>query len=102
MADVKPVTLKPDIADGIYMKFLRNSHIFCIEQHRRNISTGRRQGECKIKDGGLQPEVDMEVDITYISAFTRDSNKIPKAMPMFSLSKQHDWINLTTAVCQGE
>jgi len=34
MADVKPETLKPDIAYGLYVKFQRNSHIFCIEQHR--------------------------------------------------------------------
>jgi len=33
MADVKPETLKPDIADGIYVEFQRNPHIFCIEQH---------------------------------------------------------------------
>jgi len=33
MADVKPEKLKPDIADGIYVKFQRNPHIFCIEQH---------------------------------------------------------------------
>jgi len=46
MADVKPETLKPDIADGIYMKFQRNTHICCIEQHSgMNVITGRRQGE---------------------------------------------------------
>jgi len=33
MADRKPETLKPDIADGIYVKFQRNPHMFCIEQH---------------------------------------------------------------------
>jgi len=60
MWDVKPKTLKPDIADGIYVKFQRNPYIFCIEQHSgTNVSTGRRRGECKIKDVGLEPEVDM-------------------------------------------
>jgi len=33
MADVKPETLEPDIADGIYVKFQRNPHMFCIERH---------------------------------------------------------------------
>jgi len=28
MADVKQETLKPDIADGIYVKFQRNPHMF--------------------------------------------------------------------------
>jgi len=28
MADVKPETLKPVIADGIFAKFQRNPHIF--------------------------------------------------------------------------
>jgi len=61
LADVKPKTLKPDIADGIYVKFQRNPHIFCIERHSgTNVSTGRRQGGRKIKDGGLEPEVDMK------------------------------------------
>jgi len=46
MADVKPDTLKPDIADGIYVKFQHNPHIFCIEQQRgTNVSPGRCQGE---------------------------------------------------------
>jgi len=59
MADMKPETLKPDIADGICLTFQRNPHIFCIEQHiGTNVSTGQRQGELKIKDSGLKPEVD--------------------------------------------
>jgi len=33
MADLKPETLKPDIGDGVYVKFQRNPHIVCIEQH---------------------------------------------------------------------
>jgi len=33
MADVKTETLKHDIAEGICVKFQRNPHIFCIEQH---------------------------------------------------------------------
>jgi len=58
MADVKLETIKPDIGDGICMKLQRNSHIVCIEQHSgTNVSTGRRQGGWKIKDGGLEPEV---------------------------------------------
>jgi len=45
MVDVKPETFKPDMADGIYVKFKRNRHIFCIEQHSgTNVNTGRRQG----------------------------------------------------------
>jgi len=55
MADVKPETLKPDIADGIglYVKFQRNPHMFCIEQHTgTNVSIGQLQGGLKIKDGG--------------------------------------------------
>jgi len=61
MADVKPETLKPDIADGIYVKFQRNPHIFCIEQHSgTNVSTSQHQGGRQIKDGGLEPEVDMK------------------------------------------
>jgi len=61
MADVKPETLKPDIGDGIYVKFQRNSHIFCIEQHSwMNVSTGRRQGGWKITDGVLLSEVEMK------------------------------------------
>jgi len=56
-----PETLKPDIADGICVKFQRNLQIFCIEQHSgTNVSTGRCQGEWKIKDGGLEQEVDMK------------------------------------------
>jgi len=58
MADVKPETLKPDIAYGIYVKFQRNPHIFCIEQRSgTNISIGRRQGEWEIKDGGLEADM---------------------------------------------
>jgi len=61
MADVKTETIKPDIGDRIYVKFQRNPHIFCIEQHSgTNVSTGRRQGWWKIKDGGLESEVDMK------------------------------------------
>jgi len=46
MADVKPETLKPDIADGIDVKFQINPHFFCIEQHSgTNVSTNRREGE---------------------------------------------------------
>jgi len=46
MADVKPETLKPDIADGIKVKFQRNPHIFYIEQHSgTNVFTGQRQNE---------------------------------------------------------
>jgi len=64
MADVKQEALKPDIGDGIglYMwKFQRNPHIFCIEQNSgTNDSTRRRQGAWKIKDGGLEPEVDIK------------------------------------------
>jgi len=63
MADVQPGTLKPDIADGMYMKFQRNLHIFCSEQH----SAGRRYAqicvgvdEWEIKDGGLKLEADMK------------------------------------------
>jgi len=57
MVDVKPETLKPDIADGIYVNFQRNPHIFCIEQHNSgsNISiligrliTGSRRTPSKI------------------------------------------------------
>jgi len=61
MADVKPETLKPDIADGMYVKFQRNPKIVCNEQHSgTNVSTGLRQEEWTIKDGGLEPEVDMK------------------------------------------
>jgi len=62
MADVKRETLKPDIGDGIYVKFQRNPLIFFIEQHSgTNVSTGRRQGGWAIKvDGLLLPEVDMK------------------------------------------
>jgi len=61
MADGKPEALKPDIADGRCVKFQWNQHIFCIKQHSgTNFSTGRRQGGWKIKDGGLEPEVDMK------------------------------------------
>jgi len=61
MADVKPETLKPDIGDGIYVKCQRNPHIFCIEQHSgTNVCTERRQGGWKIKDGGLEPDVDIK------------------------------------------
>jgi len=45
MADMKPETRKPDFADGIYVKFPRNLHTFCIEQHTgTNVSTARIQG----------------------------------------------------------
>jgi len=61
MVDVKPETLKPDISDELHVKFQRNPHIFCIEQHSgTNVSTGRRQGEWEIKEVGLEPEVDMK------------------------------------------
>jgi len=61
MADEKPEALKPDIRDGIYVKLQRHPHIFFIKQHSgTNFRTGRRQGEWKIKDGGLEPEVDMK------------------------------------------
>jgi len=33
MANVKPKTSKPDIADRIYVKFQRNPHTLCIKQH---------------------------------------------------------------------
>jgi len=58
----KPETIKFDITDGIYVKLQRSPHIYCNEQHDSgtNVSTGRRQGEREIKDGGLQPDVDME------------------------------------------
>jgi len=46
MADVKPETHKPDIADEIYVNFQRNALFFRIEQHSgTNISTGRHMGE---------------------------------------------------------
>jgi len=46
MADVKPETLKPDIANGIYVRFQRNPHIFSVEKHSGlNDITGRYQGE---------------------------------------------------------
>jgi len=57
MADVKPETLKPDIANGNYVKFQQNPHIYCIEHIGANVSTERRQGGWTIKDGGLEPEV---------------------------------------------
>jgi len=61
MADGKPETLKTDIRDGIYVKLQRNPHIFCIKQHSgTNLSTLRCQGEWKIKDRGLEPEVVMK------------------------------------------
>jgi len=61
MADVKPEILKPDNGDGIHVKFQRNPLICCIEQYSgTNVSTGRRHGWWKIKDGGLLPEVDMK------------------------------------------
>jgi len=61
MVDVKPETLKPDIAVGIYVKFQRNPHIFCIDQRSgTNVSTRWRLGGWKIKKGGLEPEVDMK------------------------------------------
>jgi len=61
MADGKLEALKPEIRDGIYMKLQRNPHIFYIKQHSgTNFSAGRRQCEWKIKDGGLEPEVDMK------------------------------------------
>jgi len=45
MADGKPEALKPDIGDGIYVKFQLNMHIFCTkQQNETNVSTGRRQG----------------------------------------------------------
>jgi len=45
MAEVKPETLKPYIADGIYVQFQRNPHTFCIKQHSgTNVSTVRRHG----------------------------------------------------------
>jgi len=67
MANVKPETLKPDIADGIYVKFQRNPHIFCIEQHSgTNLSTERRQGGWEIKNGGLEQEVDIKYCISQL------------------------------------
>jgi len=61
MVDGKSEALKSDIGDGIYVKFQWNPHIFCIKRHSgTHISTGRRQGGWKIKDGGLEPEVDMK------------------------------------------
>jgi len=61
MADGKPEAFKPDIGDGIYVKFQRNMRIFCIKQHSgTNVNTGRCQSCWKIKDGGLEPEVDMK------------------------------------------
>jgi len=59
MADVKLKALKSEIADGTYVKFQRNPHIFYIEKHSGTIvSTRRRQGGWKIKDGGMEPKVD--------------------------------------------
>jgi len=63
MVYVKPETLKLDIADWIYVyvKFQRNPHLLSIEQHSgTNVSRGRRQGWWKMKDGRLEPEVDMK------------------------------------------
>jgi len=63
MADEKPETLKPGFANGTYVKYQRNAHILCIEQHSgsgTNVSTGRRQGESEIKDGDWEQEVDMK------------------------------------------
>jgi len=58
VTDGKPEGVKPDIADGRFEKFQRNLHIFCIKQHSgTNVSTERRRGGWKIKDGGLEPEV---------------------------------------------
>jgi len=54
MVDVKPETLKPDIADGIHVKFRRYSHNFAS-----NNIVGRRGG-WTIKDVGLESEVDMK------------------------------------------
>jgi len=49
MAGVKPETLKPDIADGIYVKFQPNTHMFCIEQHSgTNVSTGLLQDNVRV------------------------------------------------------
>jgi len=48
MTVVEPETLrpKPDSADGAYVKFPRNSHMFCVKQHSEtNVSIGRHQGE---------------------------------------------------------
>jgi len=44
MPDVKPEALKPDIADGINVKFQRNPHIVCTE---------KRSGTIVSTDGGL-------------------------------------------------
>jgi len=42
------------------MEFQRNPHIFCIEQHSETYgSTGRSQARWTIKDGGLEPDVDI-------------------------------------------
>jgi len=62
---MKPETLKPDIADGIYMKFQRNQHFFCIEQHSGTNFSTRLQSGRTIKDGGPVPEV-------YLSLYTKD------------------------------
>jgi len=43
MVDMNQETLEPEIADEMYVKFQRNPHIFCIEEHSgTNVSTGRR------------------------------------------------------------
>jgi len=62
MAEVQLETLKPDIADEIYVKFQQNRICFASNNilGRKVVSTGRRQDECTIKDGGLEPEVDMK------------------------------------------
>jgi len=84
MADVKPETLKPDIGDGIYVKFQRNPHIFCTEQHNgKNVSTGRRQSGWKIKMVACYRS---GYEIAYVSACIHDSNEISTAIPMFSRS----------------
>jgi len=58
MADVKPET---HYRRGVNVKFQRNPHIICIGQHSEtDVSTGRRQGGWKIKDSGLEAEVDMK------------------------------------------
>jgi len=97
MTDVKPP--KSDIADGIYMKFTRHPHIFSIEQHS---GTGQHQGLVK-KNQRWWPGTGSRYEITYVSACTHDSNKLPIAMPMFSMSSNTSaWTDLNTAVCQSE
>jgi len=96
---MKPETLKSDIADGIYVKFQLNPPIFCIEHSGTNVSTGRRHGGWKIKDGGIEPEVDMKERISQLAHMI--ATQFQRLHLSFDV-KQHDWTDINTAVCQGE